>query len=288
MKLASVALFLTVCSVGFAQQWDPFRGRLTGGGGDRGKCIVEVVVDGTAEVEITAAEGRMRTLTGARATWRNLECNMGMPANPGDFKFNPTNGRGKQYLVRAPQDNRGIALIRIEDEKGGSETFRFELEWRGGGGIGGGFGNGNGNGNGGGFANGGGSIFDPPRGGGNPTSPNLPPGPGLPGWNQQVDFRGRGDGYYRTFRGSDEMLGELAVFINRGGSVQVELSTNRRDRIVLTGRLVHAERDRVVANMTGGEIQGTMELELDSRNRVQELAMTGVGRNRFELRWQPR
>jgi hypothetical protein len=285
MKFALATLFLTICSVGFAQQqWDTFRGRITGGGGDRGKCVVEVAVDGTVEVEITAAEGRMRTLAGARGTWRNLECNIPMPGNPGDFKFNPTNGRGNQYLVRAPQDNRGVAIVRIEDEKGGSETYRFELEWRGGSGFGGG---GFGNGNGGGFGNGGG-IIDPPRGGGNLPFPNLPPGSGVSGWNQQVDFRDRGDGYYRSFRGSDEMLRELAVFINRGGSVQVELTTNRRDRIVLTGRLVYAERDRVVANMNGGEIQGTMEILLDSRNRVQELAMTGVGRNRFELRWQPR
>jgi hypothetical protein len=52
--------------------------------------------------------------------------------------------------------------------------------------------------------------------------------------------------------------------------------------------LVLADRDRLVANMAGGEIHGTMEILLDTRNRVQELAMTGVGRNRFELRWQPK
>jgi hypothetical protein len=219
----------------------------------------------------------MNTLTGARAQWRSMECNMGMPANPDEFKFNAVRGRGKQYIVRQPQENRGIGVIRIEDSSGGSETYRFELEWRGssGGVTSGGFGNG-------------GSIFDPPRGGGNTPQPNLPPGgPGLPGWNQQVDSRGRGDGYYRSFRGSDEMLTDAVVTIDRGGRVQVELTTNRRERIVISGRLVLAERDRLVANMAGGEIQGTMELLLD-RNRVQELAMTGVGRNRFELRWQLR
>ncbi len=284
MKFAPAALFLTLCAPGFAQQWDAFRGRITGGGGDRGKCIVEVVVDGSAEVEISGGDGRMRTLSGARATWRNLECNQPLSGNPSEFKYSATNGRGKQYLVRAPQDNRGIAVIRLEDDKGGSETFRFELEWRGGSPFNngsGGFGNG-------GFGNGGGSIFDPSPGKGNNNFPNLPSGPGVAGWNQQVDFRSNGQGYYRSFRGSDETLTDLAVFINRGGSVQIEISTNRRERIILNGRLVFAERNRLVANINQGEIQGTMELELDNRNRVQELAMTGVGRNRFELRWQPR
>lgn len=285
MKIAPAALFLTVCAAGFAQPYDTFRGRITGGGGDRGKCTVEVVVDGTAEIEIIEAEGRMNTLAGARATWRSMECNMGVPGNPAEFKFSPQSGRGKQYVVRQPQENRGIALIRIEDPSGGSGTYRFDLEWRGssGGLMTGGFGNG-------------GSIFDPapPRGAGPPQpsfpGPNTqgPSGPPLAGWNNQVDFRGRGDGYYRSFRGSDEQLTDTVVSIDRGGRIQVELNTTRRERIVITGRLVLADRDRLVANMAGGEIQGTMEILLDSRNRVQELAMTGVGRNRFELRWQPR
>lgn len=284
MKIAPTALFLTVCAVGFAQPYDTFRGRITGGGGDRGKCTIEVVVDGTAEIEVVEADGRMNTLSGSRATWRSMECNMGVPANPAEFKFSPQSGRGKQYVVRQPQENRGIAVIRIEDPAGGSGTYRFDLEWRGtGGGLTvGGFGNG-------------GSIFDPPRGAGTLPPSNLPQsnfpgpnGPPLAGWNDQVDSRGRGEGYYRSFRGSDDMLTDSVVTIDRGGRVQVELTTSRRDRIVITGRLVLADRDRLVANMAGGEIQGTMEILLDSRNRVQELAMTGVGRNRFELRWQPR
>ncbi len=283
MKIAPAALFLTACAVGFAQPYDTFRGRITGGGGDRGKCTIEVVVDGTAEIEVVEADGRMNTLAGARATWRSMECNMGVPSNPAEFKFSPQSGRGKQYVVRQPQENRGIAVIRIEDPSGGSGTYRFDLEWRGtaGGLTSGGFGNG--------------SIFDPPRGPGtlppsNLPQPNFPPpsSPGLAGWNDQVDSRGRGDGYYRSFRGSDDILTDSVVTVDRGGRVQVELTTTRRERIVITGRLVLADRDRLVANMAGGEIQGTMEILLDSRNRVQELAMTGVGRNRFELRWQPR
>ena len=276
MKITPSVLFLTFSIAAFAQPYDVFRGRIAGGAGDRGKCTIEVVVDGSAEVEVYGAEGRMRTLTGASATWRRMDCNMAMPANPADFKFSPQEGRGKQYIVRAPEENRGIAMVRIEDSAGGSEVYKFDLEWRGtnGGLTSGGFGN----------SNGGGSIFDAPRGPG-----NSPPGggPGLAGWNQQLDFRGRGDGYYRSFRGSDDVLTDAVVTIDRAGRVQVELTTKQRDRILIAGQLVMAERDRLVANMSGGTIQGAMEILLD-RNRVQELAMTGVGRNRFELRWQPK
>ncbi len=288
MKITPSILFLTLGITAFAQPYDTFRGRITGGSGDRGKCTIEVVVDGSAEVEVFAAEGRMRTLTGASATWRRMDCNMGMPANPAEFKFSPQEGRGKQYIVRAPEENRGIAMVRIEDSAGGSEVYKFDLEWRGtnGGLTSGGFGN----------PNDGGSIFNAPRGqGNNPPQgggfggppPVVPNGPPIPGWNQQLDFRSRGDGYYRSFRGSDDVLTDAVVTIDRGGRVQVELNTNQRDRIIITGRLVLADRDRLVANMSGGTIQGAMEILLD-RNRVQELAMTGVGRNRFELRWQPK
>jgi len=277
VKIRSTVLFLAFGIAAFAQPYDLFRGRITGGAGDRGKCTIEVVVDGSAEVEVYGAEGRMRTLTGASATWRRMDCNMALPANPAEFKFSPQEGRGKQYIVRSPEENRGIAMVRIEDSAGGSEVYKFDLEWRGtnGGLTSGGFGN----------PNSGGSIFDAPRGPGN--NPPIGVGPGLAGWNQQVDFRGRGEGYYRSFRGSDDVLTDAVVTIDRGGRVQVELTTRQRDRILIAGQVVMAERDRLVANMSGGTIQGAMEILLD-RNRVQELAMTGVGRNRFELRWQPK
>jgi hypothetical protein len=60
-------------------------------------------------------------------------------------------------MVRQPNQNRGVALVRLEDPDGGSEGYKFDLEWRGtdgnfssgsagnGGFGGGGFGNGNNN-----------------------------------------------------------------------------------------------------------------------------------------------
>jgi len=72
-----------------------------------------------------------------------------MPRNPVNFRFQGIDGRGNVQLVRDPQGGRGPAVVRIEDPKGGSEGYTFDLEWSGGTGgqyggqSGGQYGNGN-------------------------------------------------------------------------------------------------------------------------------------------------
>lgn len=129
---------------------------ITGSRGDRGKCTIEVVVDGAADVEIRGDRGIIRTLSGQRASWRRMECSEPLPNNPVDFRFSGIDGRGRQTLVRDPGNNRGVAVVRIEDPKGGSEGYTFDLEWRGG----------YGGGNGGGYPGGGGGRPPYPGGGG--------------------------------------------------------------------------------------------------------------------------
>lgn len=263
MKLAPLALFVALPAAAFAQPGDIFRGRVTGASNDRGKCTVEILVDGVIEVEVAGADGRAAVLSGARPQWRRLQCNMPLPPNPAAFRFRPQTGRGTQTLLREPVQNRGTAVIRIEDPASGSEGYKFDLEWRGVESVrSGDFGR----------AGAGGVI--------------RPDDPGLAGWNSQIDYSGRGDGYYRDFRGSDELLREASVRIDRAGRVEVRLTTGRRERILLTGLLMQANRRKLSATMTSGPIQGLLEIFLDNRDRVQELAMTGTGRNRLELRWQ--
>ena len=36
-----------------------------------------------------------------------------------------------QTLIRDPRNNRGIAVVRLEDPKGGREGYTFDIEWRG-------------------------------------------------------------------------------------------------------------------------------------------------------------
>ncbi|MEO8661660.1 MAG: hypothetical protein ABI693_24535, partial [Bryobacteraceae bacterium] len=109
---------------------------IRGGGGD-GKCTIEVVVDHIAEVEISGRNATIRTINGAPATFRRFQCNQEMPNRPNDFRFQGIDGRGRQDLVRSP-GGRGPAVIRIEDSKGGSEGYTFDIFWRGSGGYGGG------------------------------------------------------------------------------------------------------------------------------------------------------
>jgi hypothetical protein len=110
---------------------DTRRASMTGSRGDRGKCTIEVDVDGAAEVEVLGDSGRLRTLAGQRALWRRMECSDPLPRNPVDFRFRGIDGRGNVELIRDPRQNRGIAVVRIEDSKGGREGYTFDLEWTG-------------------------------------------------------------------------------------------------------------------------------------------------------------
>ncbi len=109
------------------------RASITGGGApDRGKCTIEVVVDGAAEVEIRGDNATLRNLAGQPPQWRRFECTSAMPANPPNFRFSGVDGRGSQELARAPQNGAG-AVVRIQDNQGGSEGYTFDVTWGGGG-----------------------------------------------------------------------------------------------------------------------------------------------------------
>ena len=101
------------------------------GGGDasRGKCTIEVTVDGGAQVEIRGDNATLRNAGGQSPQWRRFECTSPMPANPANFRFAGVDGRGRQTLARDPRNNGGAALVQIEDSQGGSEGYTFDLFW---------------------------------------------------------------------------------------------------------------------------------------------------------------
>src|ERR1035437_831782 len=129
--LAVFAAVIVVASPAGAQQFQRRATIVGGGGGDRGKCTIEVVVDGVAEIEIRGDQGNIRNLAGQPAQWRRCQCSAPLPRNPADFRFEGIDGRGRQELVRDPR-NGGAAVVRIEDSKGGSEGYTFDLIWGGG------------------------------------------------------------------------------------------------------------------------------------------------------------
>src|SRR5690242_13843413 len=102
-------LFLTVfaglaalASLG-AQPPSPMRASIRGGGGAEGKCTIEVVVDGAAEVEVRGDRANLRNLWGQPPQWRRFECNRPMPDRPAEFRFKGIDGRGRQDLIRDPR-----------------------------------------------------------------------------------------------------------------------------------------------------------------------------------------
>ena len=95
-----------------------------------GKCTIEVVVSGAAEVEIQGDTAMLRNLSGDSPEWRRFQCNAVMPRVPLRFRFEGIDGRGRQILDRNPSDG-GPAIIRIEDRKGGSEGYTFDVMWNG-------------------------------------------------------------------------------------------------------------------------------------------------------------
>jgi hypothetical protein len=105
---------------------------MIGPAGDTGKCLIEVEVDGPAEIELYGDTGRIRSLSGSPATWRRFECYGPIPNHPTDFRFYGVDGRGRQQLVATPRGNRGVAVVRIDDPHGGREAYTFDVTWKGG------------------------------------------------------------------------------------------------------------------------------------------------------------
>lgn len=236
------------------------------GGGDHGKCTIEVEVDQAAEIAVIGDTGIIRTLSGSPAHWRRLECNAPLPSNPYDFRFRGIDGRGDVNLVQQPGRGRP-AVVRIFDRKGGREGYTFDLEWRGGDydnrGRGRGFWDGNDRG------------YD--RDDRRFDRDNI-------SWNNDLRYRGRGDGYFSDASGGRNRLYNCDVNIARGGNVFVSFDSDRRGRVALNGRIIRMEGDRVVARMSGPGFGGLMYLETNRRDRVKEIRMDLDGRG--ELRWR--
>jgi hypothetical protein len=132
LSLTFVAAFAAF-AVPLGAQTFQHRATITGtGNSGRGKCTVEVVIDGAAEIEIRGETATLRNLAGQTPQWRRFECTGIMPSNPVDLRFRGIDGRGRQELVRDPR-NGGVAVVRITDPSGGAEGYTFDLIWGGGG-----------------------------------------------------------------------------------------------------------------------------------------------------------
>ncbi|MEO8125435.1 MAG: hypothetical protein ABJF23_12835 [Bryobacteraceae bacterium] len=126
--LQGFAVCATLASAVYGQTYQRQASIRGGGNPDHGKCTIEVVVDGAAQVEIRGSSATLRNLSGRPAQWRRFECNTAMPVNPSNFRAEGIDGRGRQTLIRDPQ-NGGVAIVQIEDKDSGSEGYTFDVLW---------------------------------------------------------------------------------------------------------------------------------------------------------------
>ena len=235
-------------------------------------------MDDQAEVEIHGDTATLKTRSGQRARWKRFECNQVMPLRPDDFRYRGVDGRGRQELVRDPR-NGGSAVVRIDDPKGGSEGYTFDIEWRGGGGGGGGWGNNGGGNNGGGWGSGG-------SGGGSGGNWNGNSG-------STFNFRGDGNGFFNRRNGRDERVRDVEVSLTRDGRVRLSFEAQGYQRINFVGRADRYNRDSIYTELrgsnTGSNTRGTATIYVDNRGEVQRIEMTGRNDNDdFRLQWRAR
>lgn len=254
---------------------------IRGGDGD-GKCTIEVVVDDVAEIEINGRNASIRTISGGPASFRRFQCNQEMPTRPNDFRFKGIDGRGRQNLVRQPDS--GPAVIRIEDPKGGSEGYTFDIFWRGG--TNGGFNSGrygNDRNNNDRYNNGRGGYNNGRDGynNGNNRYDNGGYNNGRYGNNGTVNFQGgrNGSGSYEDRNGNRRRLDSARVNINNSGNVDVSFDTDR-GRISFSGQVERRDGNRISARVNGSGMNGLMEIELhNNNNNVRNINMNSIRLN---------
>ncbi len=282
----AIALVAVAFSASFAAEVTvEQRARISGNSaGSEGECTVKVDVDGVADIEVRGDRARLRTLSGQPSRWVLFECNQTLPLNPSEFRFRGVDGRGRVNLVREP-GNSGMAVVRIEDTKGGREEYHFKLQWRGGtGAVGGNWGNQSGDIRGNSGNNGWGSGT-----GGGRWSGNR----GNSGWgnrgnvqvNNEINFSGRGTGTVSR-SGQTRRINDVSVNVDRNGMLRSSFDAQGWGRGDFTGRVIQSNRNGYTAEVVGGDnssVRGTMYITTDNRNQVTRIRMDGSTRSNEDL-----
>ena len=129
MRLEILVMATFAVTAGFANAQTRSATMVGGGNANAGKCTVDIIVDGSAQVEVKGDRATLKNTGGQAPQWRRFECTGPLPSNPANFRFEGVDGRGRQTLVRDPRNNGGAALVQIEDSQGGAEGYTFDLFW---------------------------------------------------------------------------------------------------------------------------------------------------------------
>lgn len=236
-----------------------------------GKCTIRVRIDDDSDVELRGNQIRIHVIRGGAGRDEGSECNAPLPVtgNITNFRFRGIDGRGNPRLVQVPSNrNYNVAVVNVQDPKGGDEGYTFDLTWQWDGATGGG--------GGGGFfpgqpvtrpmpvpGNGGGGFF--------PDQPTTRPTP-LPGgggnYLQDMNVGIAGSGILND--GSQQYsLTDLNVQI-RNNQCTIKLTTNQNQTLELSGRLNRNEAKCQLTSSNRGRVNGNALIFANGNN------LTGV------------
>jgi hypothetical protein len=88
-------------------------------------------VDKGVEIEIRGRQCRLlRDQGGQGSVQQSADFSASLPSREVPLNLEKKRGRGRVELVQSPDSSNGYtAIVRIEDEKSGSDTYEFELAW---------------------------------------------------------------------------------------------------------------------------------------------------------------
>jgi hypothetical protein len=131
--LAATAAPVTAAQFGYGRNDTTFTVRHTNWDERRqdGECMLRVRIDDEADVVLRGDQVRIAIVKGGPGRDNGSECNAPLPNGPvRNFDFDKTEGRGEARLVEEPSARNGYAaVIRVRDNKGGDDEYKFRLRW---------------------------------------------------------------------------------------------------------------------------------------------------------------
>jgi len=98
--------------------------------GQGGGFVWKGRVDIGAEIVAQGERHRVEDEGGQGTQERGARFSEPLPSRPVPVSLRKRDGRGRVELVQAPgPSNQYTAIVRIEDPKGGADTYEFELTW---------------------------------------------------------------------------------------------------------------------------------------------------------------
>jgi hypothetical protein len=237
----------------------------------KGQCDIRLQVDGEVEVSVRGEMVFMRTLAGRDGRDDGSECNEPLPGRaPQGFGFEVRDSRGDIRLLSEPSPRSNYsAVVRIRDTSGGMGRYHFRISWL----IGG--------------------MAPPARVAPPPVVIEPPRGRGGFGWNDSVNFSGRGRGSYERRGEPTRRIYEVSIKVERDGKVVAIFNTDGGPRLYFSGILTNMQDRVLTADLVSGDrsrgLRGSALITLVRRRDVDRVSMDGVAdRDRFRLEWSRR